>query len=315
MYCITQNPQLKTDNTNSTCFIMAAPVKKMVGVSDDSSSSDDEALKRCQEAVWETRTDKGKGESWFFWFCLWCETKSAVMHGRQTPVEIRHYPEGDSNVKQSKRVIVADHDHDGNELQVSQGFRTHVAKKLGHLLDSYITEKQNTTSSCVESAKCGGCGDDDDNDDKGFRLFSTSVPGQTAEEPQAPVRRRPVPSSSDSDSEMETRLREAAVSVKDLLPSSSLSSTLSIPSTEPPCSGNIKKKKKVAEGEDSYVYKKKKKRKPYQEESAHVDCASSPLKAQSNGEPGNSEKEHMQVKVKQKKKKKREANKEEEALT
>ncbi|XP_040010546.1 protein CUSTOS isoform X2 [Xiphias gladius] len=283
MYCITQNPQLKTDNTNSTCFIMAAPVKKMVGVSDDSSSSDDEALKRCQEAVWETRTDKGK--------------------------------EGDSNVKQSKRVIVADHDHDGNELQVSQGFRTHVAKKLGHLLDSYITEKQNTTSSCVESAKCGGCGDDDDNDDKGFRLFSTSVPGQTAEEPQAPVRRRPVPSSSDSDSEMETRLREAAVSVKDLLPSSSLSSTLSIPSTEPPCSGNIKKKKKVAEGEDSYVYKKKKKRKPYQEESAHVDCASSPLKAQSNGEPGNSEKEHMQVKVKQKKKKKREANKEEEALT
>lgn len=29
----------------------------------------------------------------------------------------------------------------------------------------------------------------------GFRLFSTSVPGRTAEEPPAPVRRRPVPSS------------------------------------------------------------------------------------------------------------------------
>lgn len=42
---------------------MAAPAKKMVGVSDDSSSSDDEVLKRCQEAVWEIRTDKKKGES------------------------------------------------------------------------------------------------------------------------------------------------------------------------------------------------------------------------------------------------------------
>ena len=29
----------------------------------------------------------------------------------------------------------------------------------------------------------------------GFRLFSTSVPGETAVEPPAPVRRRPVPSS------------------------------------------------------------------------------------------------------------------------
>lgn len=43
-------------------FIMAARVKKMVGVSEDSSSSDDEELKRCQEAVWETQTNKTKGE-------------------------------------------------------------------------------------------------------------------------------------------------------------------------------------------------------------------------------------------------------------
>lgn len=32
-------------------------------------------------------------------------------------------------------VVVADHEHDGNELQVTKGFQTHVAKKLGHYLD------------------------------------------------------------------------------------------------------------------------------------------------------------------------------------
>ncbi|KAK5871294.1 hypothetical protein PBY51_004183 [Eleginops maclovinus] len=170
---------------------MAAPTKKMAGVSEDSSSSDDEVLRRCQEAVWEIPSDKKK--------------------------------DGNSNVQQSKRFVVSVHDHDGNELQVTQGFRTHVAKKLGHLLDSCFTEMKTETSSCVESGKC----DDDDDDDEGFRLFSTSVPGQAAVEAPAPVRRRPVPSSSDSDSEMEIRLREAAVSVKDLLPSLSLPSTLS----------------------------------------------------------------------------------------
>lgn len=112
---------------------------------------------------------------------------------------------------------------------------------------------------------------------------------------------------SDSDSEMETRLREAAVSAKDLLPPSSLPSALSTPSAEPPCSEKIKKKKrkKPTEGEESHVVKKKKKRKENREES---DSAGSPLNAQSNGERGNSEQEHVQVKVKRKKKKKRELN-------
>ncbi|XP_040899161.1 protein CUSTOS [Toxotes jaculatrix] len=254
---------------------MAASVKKMAGVSEDSSSSDDEAMRRCQEAVWEQPAVKEK--------------------------------EGGSKVKESKRVVVADHEHDGNELQVSQGFRTHVAKKLGDLLDSCITELQTETSFCVESAKC-------DDDDEGFRLFSTSVSGQKAEEPPAPMRRRPVPSSSDSDSDMETRLREAAVSVKDLLPSLTLSSTLSPPSSEPPCSGKVKKqnKKKTAEVEENHV-KKKKKRTQNQEESVQVDRASSPVNAYSKGEHGNSEQERAQVKVKRKKKK-REGNTEEEAL-
>ncbi|XP_031705387.1 protein CUSTOS [Anarrhichthys ocellatus] len=253
---------------------MAAPARKMVGVSDDSSSSDDEVLKRCQEAVWETRADEKK--------------------------------DGDSNVTQSKRFVVADHEHDGNELQVTQGFRTHVAKKLGHLLDSSIAEMCTETVSCVESAKC------DDDDHEGFRLLSTSVPGQPADDPPAPVRRRPLPSSSDSDSEMETRLREAAVSVKDLLSESLPLSALYTPSAE-------KLKRKVAEGEESHVVKKKKKkkkkkkRKANQEGGEQVDSAGGPHNAQRNGEHGISEQEHTQVKVKRKKKQ-RKLHTEEEAL-
>lgn len=228
---------------------MAAPAKNVLCA--DSSSSDDEALRRCHEAVWETRSERTG--------------------------------DGDSKVQPSKRVVVADHEHDGNKLQVTQGFRTHVAKKLGHLLDSSITEWQNKTFSCLESTKC---------DDEGFRLFSTSVPGQLVGDPPAPVRRRPVPSSSDSDSEMETMLREAAVSVKDLLPTWSLPSTLPTPSAE-------LKQKKMTEEEESHVVNKKKKRKQNQEEVEQVDSgAGSPLNARRNGE-------HTQVKMKRKKKKRR----------
>ncbi|XP_037634793.1 protein CUSTOS isoform X2 [Sebastes umbrosus] len=272
---------------------MAVAAKNACGVSDDSSSSDDEALKRCQEAVWETRGDKMKGEHVF---CCVCSERRS-----------EHFcTDGNSHVQQSKRVVVADHEHDGNELQVTQGFRTHVAKKLGHLLDSSITVMQTEALSCVESTRC------DDDEGEGFRLFSTSVPGQTADDPPAPVRRRPVPSSSDSDNEMETRLREAAVSVKDLLAASSLLSTLSTPSAELPRSEGIKKKKKAAEEEESRVVKKKKKRKPNPEEGEQVDSVGSSLNAQINGEHGNAE-EHIQVKVKRKKKKKRELHTEEEA--
>ncbi|XP_027134071.1 protein CUSTOS [Larimichthys crocea] len=115
---------------------MAGPAAKMVGVGEESSSDEDEeALRRCQEAVWETRTEPRT--------------------------------DGGSDLQQSKRVVVAAHEHDGNELQVTQGFQTHVAKKLGNLLDSCITEMQ--TSSRVESANRD---DDDDDDDGGFRLFS-----------------------------------------------------------------------------------------------------------------------------------------------
>ncbi|KAM4745094.1 protein CUSTOS [Anableps anableps] len=234
---------------------MASRAEKRV--SKDSSSSDDEDLKRCREAVWESQTYKAK--------------------------------DGDGSVKQeSKRVVVADHEHDGNELQVTQGFRKHVAKKLEHLLDNCISETQHVASKCLES-KC------DDDHDEGFRLFSTSVPGLETAKPSSPARRLPAPSSSDSDSEMETRLKEAAVSISDLLPSSTV---------EPLGSEvRVKKKKKVEEEEERYVVKKKTKQK--KEETKQEDSVSS-AHHQSNGEQ-----EHSVVDIKEKKKKKRKRNIEE----
>ncbi|KAM9744357.1 protein CUSTOS [Menidia menidia] len=247
---------------------MAAPSGKMVRASDDSSSSDNEELKRCQEAVWEIQKNNNK--------------------------------DGDSNAKGSKRVVVADHEHDGNELQVTKEFRTHVAKKLGHLLDRSISVMQPDTSSRLTSANC--------DDDEGFRLFSTSVPGQKADEPPAPVRRRPVPSSSDSDSEMETRLKEAAVSVRDLLPSSTFSSTHARSPTEPPSVERTEEKMVSEEEEAVSVKKKKKKRKRNQDGTEKGDSAGF-APSPNNGENGNLE--QTDIKVKRKKKKKRHGNKEE----
>uniref|UniRef100_A0AAV2MS72 Protein CUSTOS n=1 Tax=Knipowitschia caucasica TaxID=637954 RepID=A0AAV2MS72_KNICA len=127
----------------------------------NSSSSDDEQFRRCQEAVWVSPESK-----------------------RQDP---------SSSQKPSKRLVVADHDHDANELQVTQGFQIHVAKKLGAILDSVISEKPSSAQIGMKTDNS----DSRDDDDEGFRLFSTSIPGQKPEEP--PPKRRPIPSSSDSD--------------------------------------------------------------------------------------------------------------------
>ncbi|XP_034025570.1 protein CUSTOS isoform X2 [Thalassophryne amazonica] len=205
---------------------MASPAaENMVDASEDSSSSNEEDLQRFKEAVWDTQRNNTK--------------------------------DGDGDMKHSKRGIVTEGACDGNELQVTRGFQTHVAKKLGQLLDSFITEMQPKASPCVTSPNH----DDDDDDDEGFRLFSTSVPGQRAVEPPNPARRRPVPSSSGSDSEMEVRLKEAAVSLADLLPSAL--------TTEAP-----DKLKEVMEGKDRHVIRKKKK-KEGREKKMHVDCANS----------------------------------------
>ncbi|XP_033828136.1 protein CUSTOS isoform X1 [Periophthalmus magnuspinnatus] len=181
-----------------------------VDMTENSSSSDDEQLKRCREAVWDSPAIRAKDAS--------------------------------SNKKASKRLDVADHDHDGNELQVTQGFQIHVAKKLGAMLDSFISEKQSSAGPSVNTETT----DNKDDDNEGFRLFSTSVPGQKNEEP-SPPKRRPIPSSSDSDSEMEIRLKEAAISIKDLIPpsTSGLPTNSEMPETPTlEIKENIKKKKK-----------------------------------------------------------------------
>lgn len=59
------------------------------------------------------------------WINLWAERGSTV------PPIVTEMP----HVYLCYRVVVIEHEHDGNELQVSQGFRTHVARKLEHLLD------------------------------------------------------------------------------------------------------------------------------------------------------------------------------------
>ncbi|XP_077457285.1 protein CUSTOS [Stigmatopora argus] len=236
----------------------AGNAKKMLGTSRDSSSSseDDEERKRCAEAVW----DSGKSGT-----------------------------TGNVTTKQSKRVIVAVHEHDGNELQVTQGFQTHVAKKLGHFLDSRFTEIETETSKCKTPQQC---------EDEGFLLFSTSVPGQPEEPPPDVKRRRPIPSSSDSDSEMETRLKEAAVSLKDLLPPSL---PVASPTAEaiPHSEGE---EKNTAETEAAGIAKKKKKKRKKQAEdteSKHVECKESPC-PKTNGEHAALKQKHHKVKRKKK---------------
>ncbi|XP_061529019.1 protein CUSTOS isoform X2 [Phycodurus eques] len=193
--------------------------------------------------------------------------------------------------KWSQCLVVADHEHDGNGLQVTQGFQTHVAKKLGQFLDSCFTETQADIAICKNLTKC--------EDDEGFLLFSTSVPRQTTDDPPPAVRRQPVPSSSDSDSEVERRLKEAAVSLKDLLPSSSLVSSPT--AAAPPQLG--KKKKESSDTEDDNVAKKKKKKKMRKQAGdaggKHVDCEGSPC-AQNNCDHAGSKQEHHKVKRKKK---------------
>ncbi|KAM6965380.1 protein CUSTOS [Aplochiton taeniatus] len=211
---------------------MAAPAK-MSGVSEES-SSEDEHLERFREAAWTF--------------------DNSVTTGRKG--------EGEINGKQSRRVTVSHHEHDGNELQTTPEFRTHVAKKLVNLLDSCISVVLSGASICAEATKV----EDKVDNDEGFRLFTSSVPGQSMDEPPAPARRRPIPSSSDSDSEMEMRFKEAAVSVSDLLPPPLPSE----PSSKTPCAEKVKRKKKKKQEEEE-VEGIKTKKQPPKEQNMELD--------------------------------------------
>ncbi|CAL8252120.1 unnamed protein product [Boreogadus saida] len=158
---------------------MAASGKKASTGSGDSSSSEDEDLEKFKEAVWNVDGPKNTGKK------------------HQEP-------------KPTRRLIVSDHQHDCNELQVTPEFRAHVAKKLEHMLDGFISEKPAGAVSHQSSSTL-------EDDDLGFKLFATSNQGQRFDEPQCPVKRRRVPSSSESDGEMDMRIREAVVSADEVL--------------------------------------------------------------------------------------------------
>ncbi|NXW95608.1 CSTOS protein, partial [Alopecoenas beccarii] len=105
------------------------------------------------------------------------------------------------------------HDEDGNELQTTPEFRAHVAKKLGAMLDGFITVLKDPSGPLQTSVRQSDSADD------GFRLFSSSVLGDCGDsEPCPAVRRRRPSSSSDTDSDQEwQRYQEAAVSATDIL--------------------------------------------------------------------------------------------------
>ncbi|XP_075071243.1 protein CUSTOS isoform X2 [Mixophyes fleayi] len=147
----------------------------------------------------------------------------------------------------SLRVRPDCHEHDGNELQTTPEFRTHVAKKLAAILDSCIKEIPGSGSMMRESKAVSN------SEDEGFRLFWTSVPGDSGVQIPSSISKRRVASSTSEDSEEEKQRRfsEAAVSGLDILKESALQTSPVEESMDTVCNNQIKKKCK----------KKKKKKK------------------------------------------------------
>ncbi|XP_068938015.1 protein CUSTOS isoform X2 [Petaurus breviceps papuanus] len=169
---------------------MAAP---RGSVNDNESSEDDdsEELRRCQEAAvpawgWGPRPE-------------WGQEVTAKDNLPATRPSLRHK--------------VDEHEQDGNELQTTPEFRIHVAKKLGALLDSCITMLDSSPRPAQAPAQVAP------EEDDGFRLFFTSIPGSLQDTaPPTTSRKRLPSSSSDSDSDEQwRRCREVAVSATDIL--------------------------------------------------------------------------------------------------
>ncbi|NXX34030.1 CSTOS protein, partial [Nicator chloris] len=126
-----------------------------------------------------------------------------------------------------------------NELQTTPEFRAHVAKKLGTMLDSFITVLKDSSGPSQTLVT------QSDSEDDGFRLFSSSVPGDCGKPEPCPTarRRRPV-SSSDTDSDQEwQRYREAAVSAAEILKQSAFPA-LSQGSSQDQSQGYVEPKQK-----------------------------------------------------------------------
>ncbi|TRY65585.1 hypothetical protein DNTS_015195 [Danionella cerebrum] len=127
--------------------------------------------------------------------------KEAVWSFNPSDINTNGTDRDKNNQKPSRRAEVSKHEHDGNELGTTPEFQSHVAKKLGAILDGCISE---VSSEKIEP----GQSENRDDDDEGTWMEQSPPP---------PLKRKPVPSSSGSDSEMEMRFREAAVSAADIL--------------------------------------------------------------------------------------------------
>ncbi|CAN8193084.1 unnamed protein product [Coccothraustes coccothraustes] len=199
------------------------------------------------------------------------------------------------------------HQEGDNELQTTPEFRAHVAKKLGTMLDSFITVLKDSSGPSQTSLA------QSDSEDDGFRLFSSSVPGACGEPEPCPAarRRRPV-SSSDTDSDQEwQRCREAAVSAADILKQSAFPA-LSQGSSQDQSQGCVEPSQKKK--------KKKKIRRENNNEEKIIDpaecdqiCKDLPRLVSANGQQERQNSNHREnsvlpgaVKKKKKKKKKKE---------
>ncbi|KAM4707776.1 protein CUSTOS [Discoglossus pictus] len=166
----------------------------------------------------------------------------------------------------SSRVRPDCHEHDGNELQTTPEFRSHVAKKLAAILDSCIKESSGGNSLQRQPVIAP------DTEDEGFRLFCTSVPGDTGTVTKPPCSRRKVESSCSEDSEEETlRFREAAVSAADILKHSAL---------------HCPQKEHCENAPDDQPPKKKKKKKKKKKEGGEGDCEIGPNEDNEHSQPG-----------------------------
>ncbi|XP_063171549.1 protein CUSTOS [Candoia aspera] len=119
----------------------------------------------------------------------------------------------------SIRERICNRGQDGNELQTTPEFQAHVAKKLDTILDNLIT-----TSTCPSLPAWRANGGSLEEDD-GFRLFSSSVPGDRREPETTPRKRLVLRLSSSSDLESDPewqRCQEAAVTAADILKQSGL---------------------------------------------------------------------------------------------
>ncbi|NXL59306.1 CSTOS protein, partial [Chordeiles acutipennis] len=156
----------------------------------DSSGGGGEAAARFREAAWD------------------CTAQAAVA--------VREEPRGGEEtiiILILNRREVNGHNEDGNELQTTPEFRAHVAKKLGAMLDGFITVLKDSSGPSQTSVQQPDPGDD------GFRLFSSSVPGDCGKpEPGPAAWRRQPSSSSDTDSDQEwQKYQQVAVSATDIL--------------------------------------------------------------------------------------------------